>query len=258
MLDSPAGFKLLAVDKKPTRGGQQDRPRHEAQERTPEFGWVTTQDAAAVLAVSPRTVRDYIRSGALEAKSEGVGVLKRYLVSEDGVQAMVEKRGASRVLSRNLREPAAMSVRSAESSPEPAEKPAEPMVKAQDLQYRLGYADARLDLVERLGSALQAERDRLLEDLKRERKRTDADCERLEELRHTARELERLGFTIRQKAERLEWERDRAQEEARRLREELSTERDKSFRRILLVGLLFIVAVAAVVIATVALFSSQL
>jgi hypothetical protein len=35
-----------------------------------DSGWVTTEVAAAALRVSPRTVRDYIRSGVLEAKSE--------------------------------------------------------------------------------------------------------------------------------------------------------------------------------------------
>src|SRR5215203_7171404 len=41
-----------------------------------ESGWVTTEVAAAALHVSPRTVRDYITSGDLEAKSEGEGVTK--------------------------------------------------------------------------------------------------------------------------------------------------------------------------------------
>jgi rubrerythrin len=45
------------------------------------------------------------------------------------------------------------------------------LTAAQDLQYRLGYAEARDELAERAEGNLWAERDRLVEDLKRERQR---------------------------------------------------------------------------------------
>jgi len=65
-----------------------------AEERTrgPEpadqSGWVTTKVAAQALRVDPRTVRKYIQQGKLEAKVEGEGVEKAYLVSIDSVYAL--------------------------------------------------------------------------------------------------------------------------------------------------------------------------
>ena len=65
-----------------------------AEERTrgPEpadqSGWVTTKIAAQALRIDPRTVRKYIQQGKLEAKVEGEGVEKTYLVSIDSVYAL--------------------------------------------------------------------------------------------------------------------------------------------------------------------------
>ncbi len=228
-------------------------PRQEATEGGLESGWVTTEDAAAALGVSPRTIRDYIRSGGLEAKSEGAGVLKRWLVSKGGVQAMQEKRRSLEEIPVDRRE----SAPGLPSAEEGAADAAEPMTAAlQDLQYRLGRAEARLELTEQAAIALQAELDRLLEDLKRERKRADTERERVEESRYIVDRVQGQGFEARQKAERLEWERDRAQEEARRLREELEAERGKGFGRMVIAVLLIILVVAAVGITAAILWAS--
>ena len=53
-----------------------------------QSGWVTTKVAAQALRVDPRTVRKYIQQGKLEAKVEGEGVEKAYLVSIDSVYAL--------------------------------------------------------------------------------------------------------------------------------------------------------------------------
>jgi hypothetical protein len=53
-----------------------------------QSGWVTTRVAAQALRVDPRTVRKYIKQGKLEAKVEGDGVEKTYLVSIDSVYAL--------------------------------------------------------------------------------------------------------------------------------------------------------------------------
>lgn len=237
-----------------TGGERAAEPRQEAEEGAAEAGWISTEDAAAALGVSPRTVREYIRSGALEATSEGVGVLKRWLVSEGGVRAMLEqRRSPPGELLRSRHEPAGGLVPSAGGSADAAE----PVAASQDLQYRLGYADARLDLTERAVIALQAERDRLLEDLERERARADRERERTEEVRSDADQLERQEFAVGQKAERLEWERDQAQEEARRRREELETEQGKVFRRTVFAGVLLVFVVAATAATAAALWVSQ-
>ena len=241
------------MEEKPTGSEHAAEPRQEAEESAPEADWLSTEDAAAVLGISPRTVREYIRSGSLEAKSEGLGVLKRWLVSEGGVQAMLEQRRAPGELPRSRHEPAGGLVPSAERSAEGAE----PMATSQDLQYRLGYADARLAFTERVVITLQAERDRLLDDLERERQRTDRERERTEVVRSEADKLERQEFDTRQKAERLEWERDQAREEAQRRREELETEQGKVLRRTVLAGILLVFVVAAVAATAAALWASQ-
>src|ERR687890_890831 len=99
--------RLSVVEEEPTGGGHASGPRQEAAEGASQSGWVTTEDAAAALGVSPRTIRDYIRSGGLEAKSEGAGVLKRWLVSKGGVQAMQEKRRSLEEIPVDRRESAA-------------------------------------------------------------------------------------------------------------------------------------------------------
>ena len=94
---------------------------------------------------------------------------------------------------------------------------AELLTAAQDLQYRLGHAEARVELAERAESNLRAERDRLIEGLKRGRRR--------------AEQLGREKLEAQRVADRIAQEREEAREEARRLREELATERDKGFFR---------------------------
>jgi Helix-turn-helix domain len=267
-----SGCRLSVVEEEPTGRGHASGPRQEATEGALESGWVTTEDAAAALGVSPRTIRDYIRSGGLEAKSEGAGVLKRWLVSKGGVQAMLEKRRSLEEIPVDRRESAAGSPSAADgaadaaggegapvlpSAEEGTADAAEPMMAAlQNLQYRLGRAEARLELTEQAAIALQAELDRLLEDLKRERKRADTERERVEESRYIVDRVQGQGFEARQKAERLEWERDRAQEEARRLREELEAERGKGFGRMVIAVLLLIIVVAAVGITAALLWAS--
>ena len=259
------------MEEEPTGGEHASGSRQEAAEGAFQSGWVTTEDAAAALGVSPRTIRDYIRSGGLEAKSEGAGVLKRWLVSKGGLQAMQEKRRSLEEIPVDRRESAAgspvtdgtqdvagdESTAGLPSAAEGAADAAEPMTAAlQNLQYRLGRAEARLELTEQAAIALQAELDRLLEDLKRERKRADTERERVEESRYIVDRVQAQGFEARQKAERLEWERDRAQEEARRLREELEAERGKGFGRMVIAVLLVILVVAAVGITAAILWAS--
>src|SRR5215217_4457991 len=55
-------------------------------------GWVTTQVAARSLDVSPRTVRWHIEQGNLEAKPQGEGVRRAWLVSIDSLQTFRDAR----------------------------------------------------------------------------------------------------------------------------------------------------------------------
>jgi hypothetical protein len=55
-------------------------------------GWVTTQVAARSLAISPRTVRWHIEQGHIDAKPQGEGVRRSWLVSIDSLQAFRDAR----------------------------------------------------------------------------------------------------------------------------------------------------------------------
>ena len=78
------------------RGMDAEMPRGDSAENTREpaapSGWVTTSVAAKSLDVSPRTVRWHIERGNLEAKAEGEGVRRSWLVSIDSLQALRDSR----------------------------------------------------------------------------------------------------------------------------------------------------------------------
>src|SRR3569623_428257 len=61
-------------------------------ELSSESGWVSTQQAARSLRVSPLTVRWHIERGNLEAKPQGEGVQRTWLVSVDSLQAFRDAR----------------------------------------------------------------------------------------------------------------------------------------------------------------------
>ncbi len=56
------------------------------------FGWTTTKQAAKVLGVSRRSVQSYVRRGILEAREEGEGVNKRFLISIDSLNTLLDRR----------------------------------------------------------------------------------------------------------------------------------------------------------------------
>ncbi len=108
---------------------------------------------------------------------------------------------------------------------------AELLTAMQDLQYRLGRAEASIELKEHAENTLRAERDRLVEDLKRERQRTERlEREKIEAQRNVYK-LGREKIEAQRAAEQFAREREEAREEARRLREELEAERSKGFFR---------------------------
>jgi hypothetical protein len=71
----------------------EEQPTH-GQSRTADAdsvsvsGWVTTDVAARAVRVSPRTIRRLIDRGELEAKAEGEGVERRWLISVDSLHAL--------------------------------------------------------------------------------------------------------------------------------------------------------------------------
>src|SRR5215210_61488 len=82
-----------------------DNPRGEDAETTGmSSGWVTTEVAARALGVTPRTIRTYIEQGKIEAKSEGEGVKKSWVVSIDSIHKLRDARSSSASDPRDIRE----------------------------------------------------------------------------------------------------------------------------------------------------------
>jgi hypothetical protein len=136
-------------------------------------GWVTTQQAARSLGISPRTVRWHIEQGNLEAKPEGEGVRRTWLVSIDSLHSFRDARQAAGDMPRTNR----VIGEGADIAPdtlgnpirELADRLAEEAAKA--AEYRV-----RLELTEQAQSTLEAQ-------LEEERtRRTEAERER-DELR---------------------------------------------------------------------------
>jgi hypothetical protein len=78
------------VDEDRTRG----QSRTDFADAASESGWVTTEVAARAVRVSPRTIRRYIDQGKLEAKPQGEGVRREWLVSVDSLHALRASRTA--------------------------------------------------------------------------------------------------------------------------------------------------------------------
>ena len=164
-------------------------------------GWVTTKVAAEALGVDPRTVRTYINRGELDAKVEGEGVEKTYLVAIDSLHALRVRRGFPRKTRAKSREKSAKVVDGAENAEDYAEMVRDLTDRLIRLSSEAAELRTRLELTVRAESTLQEERDQLRQDRERERQ------------------------------ERLD-----AQQEAQRLREELEAERSKGFWRRLFGG----------------------
>src|SRR3712207_1903259 len=64
------------------------QPRPDPADLSSESGWITTEVAALAVRVSPRTIRRYIDQGKLEAKPQGEGVRREWLVSVDSLHAL--------------------------------------------------------------------------------------------------------------------------------------------------------------------------
>ena len=145
-------------------------------------GWVTTRQAARALGVIPRQVRNYIAAGDLEGNKEGSGVNERWLVSIASLEALRQKRQFEGRMPGKYHGDAAQGEEPRQTTGMNAELFRELAAKLENAQYELGRAEARLELTAQTESTLRAERERLLEDLARERERAD----RLEtELRET-------------------------------------------------------------------------
>ena len=115
-------------------------------------GWVTTQVAARSLDISPRTVRWHIEQGHIEAKPEGKGVRRSWLVSIDSLQAFRDARQRQRQSPGGFREEQQSADIAAQSPGNPIRELADRLVEeaARASEFRV-----RLELSEKAQSTLE-------------------------------------------------------------------------------------------------------
>jgi Helix-turn-helix domain len=130
-----------------------------------ETGWVTTDVAAKAVRVSPRTIRRYIDQGKLQAKPQGEGVRREWLVSVDSLHAL----RASRTTEGDV----------PDVSPgvEPVDSIAD-VVREMSARLETRAEEAaelrvRLQLTERAQSTLEDERRQVVQELEQERRRRE-------------------------------------------------------------------------------------
>jgi hypothetical protein len=189
-------------------------------------GWVNTDVAAEALGVSSRSVRNYILNGDLVARKEKEGINERYVVSEDSLYALGDRRKQEGKLQRNFRKPSGRPENSAASTAEVVRETAVDMLRETLASLESHIAKnaelhARLEVTERAESTLR-------EELERERGQRHADVEQERSERLQAQER---AEQLEQKRARLEVEHRRAEVESQRLREELEAEQGKGFWR---------------------------
>jgi hypothetical protein len=144
-----------------------------------ESGWITTEVAARAVRVSPRTIRRYIDQGKLEAKPQGEGVRREWLVSVDSLHALRASRTASRTIEQDVSE----SGRNIEYADSIADVLREMAARLESRAEEAAEFRVRLELTEQAASTVRAE-------LEEERRRREEAERTVEDLRSQLAELE--------------------------------------------------------------------
>jgi excisionase family DNA binding protein len=131
-------------------------------------GWITTEVAARAVRVSPRTIRRLIDKGKLEAKAEGEGVRRRWLVSVDSLHAlrMSQVRG----------DESPRTVREEDLADNLADVIRDMSARLEDRTAEAVEMRTRFELTERTRSSMEAEAAKLREE--NERLRSELEAER--------------------------------------------------------------------------------
>jgi excisionase family DNA binding protein len=142
------------------RTDERDEERdEECADESSSSGYTTTKQAAKALGVSRRTVQSYVRRGELEAVVEGEGVEKTFYVSINSLNALRERRRDSGEGTPEVAVSASEGSSSSEISAKAAQGTGEDAPNlievVQDLQYRLGRAEAKVELTEKTESTLR-------------------------------------------------------------------------------------------------------
>ena len=164
-----------------------------------ESGWVTTDVAAKAVRVSPRTIRRYIDQEKLEAKLQGEGVRREWLVSVDSLHAL----RASRTNEEDIPDVSP----GAESAASIADVLREMSARLESRAEEAAELRVRLELTERAQSTLEDERRQAVEELEQERrgrKETERELEELRRQLHTLREPRESPQTVEEGPDRTE------------------------------------------------------
>jgi len=135
-------------------------------------GWTTTKQAAKVLGVSRRSVQGYVRRGILEARDEGEGVNKRFLVSIDSLNALSARRKREAGGRANFAEASARLGETAKLAANTDEGLRHLIARLEARTEEATELRIRLELTEKAQSTLEddlAEERRLREEAERER-----------------------------------------------------------------------------------------
>ena len=166
------------MDAETPRGDAADTSR----EAAAPSGWVTTSVAAKSLGVSPRTVRWHIEQRNLEAKAQGEGVRRSWLVSIDSLQAFRDTRQIAAPPSGDYRVPDESADIAAATPGSPIRELADRLVEEAS---RASEFRVRLELSERTESTLR-------EELVEERRRREKAERRAEDLERRLRERQEV------------------------------------------------------------------
>jgi excisionase family DNA binding protein len=128
--------------------------------------------AARILGLTDRHVRHMLDGGELAGEKSETG---RWRIEQSEVHRMLEE--------RRRQTPAGMAWYGSVEAPGGRQEAAELRVRVEDLQRTLGRLEGRLELTEMAESTMQAERARLIEDLERERERSERLERELEDAR---------------------------------------------------------------------------
>ena len=145
-------------------------------------GWTTTKQAAKVLDVSRRSVQGYVRRGLLEAREEGEGVNKRFIVSIDSLNALRERRSGEAVAAEEFAGASAEAEETANIAANADEGLRHLVARLEARTVEATELRVRLEITERAESTVRAE-------LAEERRRREAAEREREDLR---RELQAL------------------------------------------------------------------
>jgi Helix-turn-helix domain len=149
-------------------------------------GWVTTDVAAKAVRVSPRTIRRYIDQGKLEAKPQGEGVRREWLISVDSLHTL----RASRTIDAGVPD----TDRDFGPADSIADVVREMAARLESRAEEAAELRVRLELTERAQSTLEDERRQALRELEEERRRREkAELEREELHRQLAALRESRG-----------------------------------------------------------------